>query len=81
MRKTLAEIDTVMYNFTWLIYGRVNMSINDKEITVDISHLSIEEKIQLLSDSDKDYLRGYIDRALENGKPAKKRKTKRSPKE
>jgi hypothetical protein len=50
------------------------MSSKDKDMAADIKHLSIEEKIKLLSDSDKVYLDGYLDRALED-REAKKRKT------
>ncbi|MDR0875299.1 MAG: hypothetical protein LBN12_03720 [Clostridiales Family XIII bacterium] len=51
------------------------MSPKDKDKTADIAHLSIEEKIKLLSDPDREYLNGYLDRALEEN-AAKKRKNK-----
>ncbi|GHV93307.1 hypothetical protein AGMMS50268_38100 [Spirochaetia bacterium] len=34
------------------------------ELKEVIEHMSIEEKLALLSDADKAYLRGYLDRAL-----------------
>jgi hypothetical protein len=52
------------------------MSSRDKDVAADIADLSIEEKIKLLSASEKDYLRGYMDHALEAGN---KRKRKPQP--
>lgn len=36
-----------------------------------IKELSIEEKIKLITEKDRIYLEGYIDRALKNFKPQK----------
>lgn len=36
----------------------------EMEKIMAIRRMSFEEKLELLSDADKDYLRGYIDRAL-----------------
>lgn len=36
----------------------------EMEKVMAIRRMSFEEKLELLSDADKDYLRGYIDRAL-----------------
>jgi hypothetical protein len=47
------------------------MADDELDAAVDINELSIEEKIKRLSEADKEYLRGYIDRALEaQQKPA-----------
>ena len=34
------------------------------EVPADISRMSFDEKLKLLSQADKDYLEGYIDKAL-----------------
>jgi hypothetical protein len=57
------------------------MAPKTRNTAAAIEKLSIEEKIQLLSDTDKDYLQGYIDRALEEQNTAKKRRPRPSPKE
>ena len=49
------------------------MPSEDKKATVKmIKKLPIKEKIKLLSPEDKLYLSGYIDHALQCGKPQKK---------
>jgi len=49
------------------------MPAKETETVMKIRQMSIEEKIQMLSEDDKNYLRGYIDRALtEQEKPKRK---------
>jgi len=43
---------------------------------MDIQKMSIEEKIAGLSETDKAYVMGYVDRALRNTKPQKKNEGK-----
>lgn len=55
--------------------GESVVPAKETEAMIKIRQMSAKEKIQMLTESDKDYLRGYIDRAtLETNKPKRRSK-------
>jgi hypothetical protein len=50
--------------------------MDKKEVMAEIEKMPMEEKLALLGETDKAYIRGYIERAVLEQKHAKKMRTK-----
>jgi len=69
----------VMYNITVFLQYKRGAEMKEK-IMAKVEKMPVEEKYELLSETDQAYIRGYIDRSAAEQLKTNSRKTKAKPK-